>query len=213
MLFDASAFAAEARRDGDATARLQMMLQQMNSEKAQLAAENAKLKAERDELKKSADANAAEATNERAKVSRTAQDLATAQANRASLQQGFDTLKGRFDALVTQYKKTVDVLRELENERNNLRTLARDYDVRVTQCERNNETLYAKNLELIELYEHKGVFAALKQQEPVTGIAKVEMENLMEEYRYQAEEMRLKRQSAPPPLAPADEPPADDHGS
>jgi chromosome segregation ATPase len=192
----APVLAAEARRDGDVTARLQMMLQQMNAEKTQLAAENAKLKAERDELKKAAESNQTAATNERTKLARTAQDLANAQANRVSLQQSFDTLKSRFEKVVEQYKKTVAVLREVEADRNELRTMASDYDVRVTQCERNNETLFAKNLELIDLYEHKGVLAALKAHEPVTGFKRVEMENLMEEYRYQAEEMRLKHQSA-----------------
>jgi chromosome segregation ATPase len=213
--FFAANATAEARREGgDATAKLQMMLQQANAEKSQLAAENAKLKAERDDLKKSSEESQKQLASETEKLARASRDLSGAQTNRASLQQSFDTLKARFEKLVEQYKKTVEVLREIENERNSLQTMVRDYDVRVTQCEKNNETLYAKNLELIDLYEHKGFLAALKEHEPVTRIKQVEMENLMQDYRYQADEMRLKYPKDQASVArPAESQPAQTDGS
>jgi chromosome segregation ATPase len=201
LLFAAAAPSAaeEARRSSDATARLQVMLQQLNAEKTKLAADNQKLVAERDSLKKELEAVESKASGEKQRLSRAAQDLATAQAGRASVQQAFDTLKGRFEALVEQYKKTVGVLREVEAERNTLSEMAADYQKRVTVCETNNETLYRNTLELIDRYDEKGILDTLRQREPVTGLGRVRLENLMEEYRNIADDMRIKYETATAP--------------
>lgn len=204
--FDAAA--EPARRQGsDESARLQQMLQQLNSEKTKLSSENAKLQAELEKIK----ADLQSATKERdtgaQKLGRAASDLANTQAKATGLQSAFDTLKARFDQLVAQYRQTVDVMKGLEAERNGLKSMTADFDARVTTCERNNDALYKASLELIDLYEHKGAFASLLQHESITGLKRVEIENLMDQYRQLADDMHLKY--AAPATEPVDEP-ADD---
>ncbi len=197
-----------ARREGGGdTARLQMMLQQLNTEKTNLAAANAKLKAELEKTKKELEVAVQERNAGTQKLGRSSQDLVNTQAKADALQRGFDTLKSRFDQLVDQFRSTVATLKELEQERDRLASHVVDYDVRVKACERNNEALYKADLELIDLYESKGVFASLMQREPVTKLKRVQIENLMDQYRQLAQDMQLKTAPA------ATEPSADGQAS
>ncbi len=187
-----NAWGEAARREGGDTARLQMMLQQMNTEKTELSADNAKLKAELAKTKKELEAVLKERDSGNQKLGRSAQDLVNTQAKADSLQRSFDTLKGRFEQLVEKFRETVVMMRGVEEERDRLTSSLADYDQRVKTCERNNEALYKADLELIDLYERKGVFTSLMQREPVTKLKRVQLENLMDEYRRMAEDMQLK---------------------
>jgi chromosome segregation ATPase len=189
--FDAWGEAARREGGGD-TARLQMMLQQLNTEKTNLSADNAKLKAELDKTKKELESALKERDAGTQKLGRSSQDLVNSQARTDALQRGFDTLKSRFDQLVEQFRATVSAMKELEQEKDRLTASVSDYDVRVKACERNNEVLYKTDLELIDLYEHKGVFTSLMQHEPVTRLKRVQIENLMDQYRQLADDMQLK---------------------
>ena len=198
-----NAAAEPAKRAGsDDTVRLQTMLQQLNTEKTNLAAENAKLKADLDKTKSQLDALTKERDAGAQKLTRNQQDLANTQARGDALQRGFDTLKSRFDQLVEQFRATVAQMKGLEQDRDRLQAVVNDYDVRVTACERNNDALYKSSLELIDLYEHKGVMTALMQKEPVTKLKRVEIENLMDRYRSLADDMHLK-EAPPAPPSPA----------
>jgi chromosome segregation ATPase len=194
LLVPGLSLAAEARRSagGEEVARLQTMMQQLNSEKTALASENVKLKKELEVKSADFETLKSENASSRQKLGANAQDLVNARAKGDQLQSAFDTLKGRFEELVGQYRKTVGVMRELEAERNKFRDLASDYDVRVATCERNNDAMYKATGELIELYEKKGFMSVLSQREPVTRLKQAQIDNLMDQYRGLAEDMRLK---------------------
>ena len=187
------AFGEAARREGGGdTARLQQMLQQLNTEKTNLSAENAKLKTELDKTKKELDAATKARDADTQKLGRSAQDLVNSQAKSEALQRGFDTMKSRFDQLVEQFRATVAAMKDVEQERDRLTANVADYDVRVKACERNNDALYKADLELIDLYEKKGVFTSMMQHEPVTKLKRVQIENLMDQYRQLGDDMHLK---------------------
>jgi chromosome segregation ATPase len=186
------AWAEGARREGGDTQRLQMMVQQLNTDKANLTAENAKLKADLDKTKKDLDAAVKERDAGTQKLGRSSQDLVNSQAKADALQRGFDTLKSRFDQLVEQFRATVATMKQLEQERDRLTSGVSDYEMRVKACEQNNDALYKSALELIDLYERKGVFTSMLQHEPVTRLKRVQIENLMDQYRQLADEMHLK---------------------
>lgn len=58
-------------------------------------------------------------------------------------------------------------------------------------CEAKNAKLFEFGNELIDRYQAKGFWSTLVQKEPFTGIKRVEIENLMEEYREKLAEQRL----------------------
>jgi len=184
--------AEESRREGgEQTARLQAMLQQLDADKTRLSAENTKLKSDLEKAKADVDAAKAEHDTLTGKLGRAGNDLTAAQAKSEALRNAFDTLKSRFDQLVEQYRNTAVAMRGVETERDGLNRSATALQARVATCERNNDALYKTDLELIDLYEHKGVFTSLMQREPVTQIKRVQIENLMDQYRSLGDQMRI----------------------
>lgn len=57
-------------------------------------------------------------------------------------------------------------------------------------CRQHNGEMARAAEDLLKAYEEKGVFSALGEQEPVTGIGRVRLENLLETYRDKVEEAR-----------------------
>jgi len=172
-------------------ARLQALVQQLSTENAQLTQSNSDLQqrledvtSERDELKE-----------EKAKQARELQarqrEIAVASAEKGNLADQNETLRDRLEQLVGRYRELADLLKTMQQERDTLASMAEDYDERVVGCEENNEALYTIALELIDKYENKGFLRTLLQNEPVTGLQRTRIENMMDEYRYLAEEMRL----------------------
>ncbi len=63
-------------------------------------------------------------------------------------------------------------------------------------CEKKNADLYRISVEMMQKYESKGVIAALLQEEPFTGIDKVRVESLLQEYRDKADAAKFTPASA-----------------
>jgi chromosome segregation ATPase len=60
-----------------------------------------------------------------------------------------------------------------------------------SQCYANNKKLYDINKELLVKYKDKGAMAALLQKEPFTGVSQVEVENLIQDYQYKLDDLKL----------------------
>ncbi len=58
-------------------------------------------------------------------------------------------------------------------------------------CYDNNKKLYDINSQLLGRYENKGLVDVLEQKEPFTGIKQVEVENLVQDYRYQLDGLKV----------------------
>jgi hypothetical protein len=56
-------------------------------------------------------------------------------------------------------------------------------------CVANNHKLFEVNKEILGEYENKGLFSVLKQNEPMMGLSKVKIENLVQEYQYENEDL------------------------
>lgn len=65
-------------------------------------------------------------------------------------------------------------------------------------CYGNNKQLLDLNHELLERYQNKGVFAAIRQKEPFTGLSQVEVENLVQDYRYKLDDLTVNAPEAAP---------------
>ncbi|MDO9448997.1 MAG: hypothetical protein Q7J21_00820, partial [Rugosibacter sp.] len=58
-------------------------------------------------------------------------------------------------------------------------------------CEAKNAKLHGYGVDLLDKYEKKGCGAALLQADPFTQLKRVEIENLMEDYREKLDEQKL----------------------
>ncbi len=62
-------------------------------------------------------------------------------------------------------------------------------------CQANNLKLYDINRQLLARYADKGLVDVLKQREPFTGVAQVEIENLVQDYGSQLDELKIQEKT------------------
>ena len=191
----ASASLAQAPRSGDATARLQTAVQELSRERAELQAENARLKEQLAKLEK-AEQQAKALAERNDGLSRQLAARET-QLGRATLAQealsgNVTALQARLEEVIGKYRELAEQLRGVEAERAKLTAeLATEAQTR-RSCQADNVELADIADEALDRYEDKGCFSAMLQKEPLTGIKRARVENLVEGYRDQVEALRAR---------------------
>jgi chromosome segregation ATPase len=164
------------RREGGAESSQQHVVQQMMQQNATLEQEKAALAEERDGLKAQLDKlNATHADDQKAL------DRSKDAANALTVR--FNDLLGKHTDLQTQDKSTQEKLQDAERRIKILNGKIAGLAHQDAACEGDNRKLYQLNVELLERYRKKGVFDALLQHEPVTGLKDVDMQNVIQKYR------------------------------
>lgn len=97
----------------------------------------------------------------------------------------------KLQKVVDKYKELVETLRQVETDRTRLQATAKTQETQLDICTNDNIKLYELGLELADLYENKGMWAALVEREPVTQLKRVELENRVQEYRYRANRLQF----------------------
>jgi chromosome segregation ATPase len=175
---------------GEST-RLQQALQQANSDKAALAEENKQLKeqlkkletdttaAKKDRDSLSGRVNQAESQAQRAEVARTAADS------------NLEITQQRLQEVVSKYRELAENAKQIETDRNRatgeLAASRRELD----SCKSANVDLAGIAEDALTHYEQKGVFAALAQKDPFTGIQRARIDNLVDAYRAEVDAKRI----------------------
>ena len=152
----------------------------LDTAKANLAA----MKKERDALKARVGAAAAASGT-----------IAQLTASKESAEKSLEVSKQRTNELVNRFRETATTLKEVEADRGKLR---KDLDERNTafdKCAENNLQLYEITNDVLNRYEHVGLFTKVSATEPFTGITRTRIENLVDEYRARALENRTKKRT------------------
>jgi len=197
MVLAAGAAHAQVQRSGGGEAqKFMQQYQQLAAEKTALQAQisqmkkeldtaNAELQAakkERDALKARSGASAAEAAQ-----------LAQATAARQSAEQSLDQTKQRTVELVERFKETIATLKGVESDRVQLQKDNTALNAAFDKCALDNEQLYDISKAVLGRYEHVGLFTKVSSAEPFTRITRSRIDNLVDEYRARAQELRLKK--------------------
>lgn len=186
----ASTATAQTERSGAADARVMQQLQQLTAERAALQSENAALKAELEKLRKDVtSATAAKASLEnrnRALEVGASRGQASQQQTAGELEQS----RARMQELVTRFRETAQTLRDVETDRAQVKTQLADKERELNVCIERNAALYHLNGEVLNAMENRGFWSAVAEREPFTRLKRVELENLIDDYRYRAEELR-----------------------
>ncbi len=189
-LATAPAIAQQSRDDGGG-ARLQAVVQQLTSEKTQLQADNTKLKTERDaataELKKLR----TEKESLERQVSQSETSLTRASSASMRNTELMEQQKKRTEDLVAQFRQTIEQLRSAELERNQLKTQSESRQRAFDQCVASNQKLFETGNEVLDHYENKGKWDALREREPFTQTRRVRLQNLVDEYRWALDDQHL----------------------
>jgi chromosome segregation ATPase len=199
----AAPLAAQQARDDGGSARLQAMVQQLTTEKTQLAADNGKLKADLDkanaELKSLRDAQAG--LERRLGQSETSLSQASATNTRSTA--ALEQQRASMDKLVAEFRQTIEVLRTTEVERNELKATLASRQSALDQCVVANQKLFDTGNEVLDRYEDKGCFSSMRENEPFTQNRRVKMQNLVDEYRWALEDQKLPESPSPATATPA----------
>jgi chromosome segregation ATPase len=171
-----SAQDANAQR---ALQKAQFMLRQATSEKAELQTQVDALKQQVDKL--SADLAATKTAADKSKQA-TEEKYGSAI---AQWKQRDTRTADELNTVKQQLKQQVEQGKSLENQ---LKQQTNNFSV----CYENNRKLYDIDKDLLARYENKGFGDVLKQREPFTGIKQVEVENLVQDYRYQLDDLKIR---------------------
>jgi len=193
---------AQTQRSGSDAGmlRLQQQLQQLTAAKADVAAQAEKLKQENDLLQKQLQQLTGErgALKQRtAALESAAQRDADASKDTASAN---EKLRGQMQELITRFRETAQNLKDVETDRTKLRgeLSVREQDFKA--CTDRNEKLYQLNVEVLDKVEHRSFWSAVMEREPFTKIARTRLENLADNYRGRAADLRQPPESSGAPL-------------
>ena len=185
-------------REREQIRKLQSVNTQLQQEKAAL--EEAKAKAEQQvrEAAKEAEALKSAVKAETRKRAQAEQELtkaqATVEAGKAEAKALGDKLQAAaasHEALLAARKKVESALQASIAEGARLEKTGVAQAGAIAACNEANANLHALGLELLDRYDRKGVWSIVKRAEPLTGIANVEVENLLQSYRDKLDASRL----------------------
>lgn len=194
LVLAATAAFAQTERSGNADARVMQQLQQLTSERASLQADNAKLKQDLEKVRKELEQATAgrKSLEGRAKALEAAADRDSQNGKQAGEQ--LERTRAQLQELIAKFRETTQILRDTETERaqvkNQLATREREFKT----CVDRNAGLYLLNGEVLDKFENRGFWSSLTEREPFTKLKRVELQNLAEEYKYRADELRLQEQ-------------------
>jgi chromosome segregation ATPase len=172
---------AEAvRREGNEQAA---MIARMQQEIRAITAERDALNAEKAGLAKEKAALAKKLDQAEKKFANTQNSLERFRESDAALRDRLTEDRARTQELVEKFRETAQNLRQVELERAELAATSSRRHEELRQCVQNNIALYQANLDLLDEYENKGVWASMMQREPALGLKRVEIENRIEEHR------------------------------
>ncbi len=162
--------------DNKALERAQFMLRQINSQKVLLEQRNASLKAELETLKKES-----------------AKQIKKEKAGNKKLGQAAKKKDRYILKLKEKLRQTMIALRQSESERLQANNIGRSLDTELKRCVGNNHQLVSMNEKLVDNYSKKSCWDSILQDEPFTGINQVKVENILQEYHFQNEDLKVKQ--------------------
>jgi chaperonin cofactor prefoldin len=185
---------AQVQRSGGGEA--QKFMQQYQ----QVAAEKTALQAQLAQMKKDLDAANAELAvvkkeRDAAKSHVGVSPAAVTQATSAkeAAERNLDQSKQRMTELIGRFRETATNLKEVEADRAKLRKDLSERNSAFDTCAADNMQLYEITGEVLDRYQHVGLFTKVSAAEPFTKITRTRIDNLVEEYRERAQELRVKK--------------------
>ena len=185
---------AQVQRSGGESQKFMQQYQQIAADKSALQAQLAQVQKDLDAAKGELaavkkDRDLLKARPAGVPAGAVAQLTASKDAAERSLEQS----KQRMTELVGRFREMATNLKEVESDRAKLRSDLDQRNAAVDKCAENNLGLYSINGEILDRYEHIGLFTKVGAAEPFTKLTRTRMENLVVEYRARAEDLRIKK--------------------
>ena len=179
---------------GSASPQLQQQLQQASSERASLQAENSRIKQELDLANKELSKLRAERGSLQQRAQAAAANAARVTATTESANVTLERTRTQLQEVITKYRENAQGLATLEADRNQLRAQLAKREQEYGICVDRNAQLYELGGEMLSRLDNRNVFAKVSEREPFTRLARTRLENLIDDYRYRVDELRIKKQ-------------------
>ena len=184
------------RSGGGELQKIVQQYQQVAAEKTALAAQLAQVKkdletaqSELASTKKERDAFKVRAGTATA----AAGALAQLTASRDATEKNLGAYKQRLEELIGHYRDVATKLKDVESDRNKVNKDLADRNAAFGKCVEDNTQLYQLANEVLDRYEHVGLFTRASASEPFTKITRTRIENLADEYRQRATELHTQK--------------------
>lgn len=188
----------KANREREALRRAQVQLQQTQGQLATLEAEKAKLGGERDLALKESKAVQSKVRNlnkslaeEKQQAAQLLKDLETHKQDLATTQTRLTDTEAKLAETAKALAQTRQTLAETEADKRQLEGVKSRQEREIASCESKNLKLYKTGRDLMTRFEQKSCNEIMAQKEPLFGLKRVEIENLLEEYRDKLDEQKL----------------------
>jgi chromosome segregation ATPase len=188
------------RSCGGEMQKIMQQYQQVAAEKTALQAQAAQMKTDLDTAK----SELAAVKKERDALKVRAGGAATAaaavaqlNASKESAEKNLELYKQRMNELVSRFRETATTLKEVEADRSKLRQDLGERNAAFDKCAENNLQLYEITNDVLDRYEHVGLFTKTAAAEPFTRITRTRIENLVDDYRARALENRTQKKHTP----------------
>jgi chromosome segregation ATPase len=195
-----TANAQTQRSGGGESQKIMQQYQQLAAEKSALQTQQAQLKKDLDaaqvelaSTKKERDALKARAGGSAAQIAQ----LARAASDKVAAEKNLDQLKQKTTELIARFREMATNLKEVEADRARLQGDLKGSTAAFDKCAEDNLGLFEVNSEILDRYEHVGVFTKIGTADPFTKIARTRIENLVDEYRARAMELRSVKKASP----------------
>jgi chromosome segregation ATPase len=131
--------------------------------------------------------------------------VAQLRAQKEAAERNLEQYKQRTTELVNKFRDMAGTLKDVEADRNTASAALAQRNAALDKCASDNLQLFELTNEVLDRYEHVGLFTRVSAAEPFTKITRTRIENLAEEYRERALQLREKK-PAMPASAPATPP-------
>ena len=184
--YPASVYAQEvdAAKLQQALARAQGLLRQVAQQKADLEAQLTRAKVEKAGQDKKLKSTKRALEEKSAELDTATALEARLRRNVSSTSEQLEKTRDALAKLGDEHEALQKLQAETEAERARLEQELATTQVNLEDSETKNLDLYKANMELLGHYREKGALSALLQREPFTGLRKVEVQNLIQEYEY-----------------------------
>lgn len=161
--------------------RLRDQLRQTTLQLRQLEDENTDLKAKLDTASQQA-AAAAQAPKASASEARLNRQLKDSAARTTALEQQLDAMQKSLDQWKQAYQQAATVARTRDGDARALDAKLHESQSQAQSCEDKNAKLVKVSDELLERYRNKGAWESLKHEEALTGLDRIELEKIAQDY-------------------------------
>jgi chromosome segregation ATPase len=184
-------------QDSPEVARMKQLLRQLQTENRTLTADKVRMQGEIDATKKDLE-------NSKAEIKQLEKDLRQEQARAQRLGENLEQTEGQRDEAYDRIRQQNELIAETTHtlqstivERNDLQARGEALGQEMDSCEEKNKALYDMAEELSHYYEKTGGWESVNGFESFFQLKRVEVENVLEEYRYKLGDQRHYRDERP----------------